>query len=73
MTHAGSSEHAAAGAHGAGHAVADVPPWQTLFSADQWHDLRTADRQAARNIVSLMTAIFITGLIGYVGICVWVA
>jgi hypothetical protein len=64
MTH-GSSEHGTSGG-GAG-------ATQTLFPPDEWRALQAEDRQAARNIVCLMTGVFIVGLILYSGIAIWVA
>jgi hypothetical protein len=69
MTHGNSN---IGGGHGE-HAMEAVPSWQSLFSSGQWEMLQAADRQAARNIVCLMTGIFILGLIGYLGVCFWVA
>jgi hypothetical protein len=46
---------------------------QTLFPPEEWRALQAEDRQAARNIVCLMTGVFITGLILYLGIAIWVA
>jgi hypothetical protein len=63
MAHSGSSGHGTSGA------VAS----QTLFSPDEWRALQAEDRQAARNIVCLMTGVFIVGLILYSGIAIWVA
>jgi hypothetical protein len=66
MSHAGSSGHGTSG---------DLcsPTAQTLFPPEEWRALQAEDRQAARNIVCLMTGVFITGLILYLGIAIWVA
>ncbi len=66
MSHAGSSGHGTSG---------DLcpPAAQTLFPPEEWRALQAEDRQAARNIVCLMTGVFITGLILYLGIAIWVA
>jgi len=50
----------------ASHQAASGPAdWHSLFPPEQWDDLRREDRQAARNIVVLLTTVFITGLIMY--------
>ena len=42
-----------------------TPSGPTLFPTGEWETLQTSDREAARNIVVLMTGVFILGLIGY--------
>jgi hypothetical protein len=71
MAHAGSSGHGASG--GGGGLSSPTGESQTLFPPDEWRALQAEDRQAARNIVCLMTGVFITGLILYLGIAIWVA
>ena len=39
-----------------------------LFTAREWDVMRAEDRQAAKQIVVLMAAIFIMGLLGYLSI-----
>ena len=68
MTHASPSGHETSG-----HGSSAVAPSQTYFAPAEWEALRAEDRQAARNIVCLMTGVFIAGLIGYLGIAIWVA
>ena len=70
MTHASPSGHETSAA---GHGSSAAASGQTYFAPDQWEALRAEDRQAARNIVCLMTGVFIAGLIGYLGIAIWVA
>jgi hypothetical protein len=72
MTHPGSSE--TGGLHGA------VEPHQALASGGQsnfpeaeWQSLRQQDLTAAKQIVGLMVGIFITGLVLYTGVALWVA
>jgi hypothetical protein len=71
MSHAGSSGHGTSGA--GGELSSPAGGSQTLFPPDEWRALQAEDRQAARNIVGLMTGVFITGLILYLGIAIWVA
>ena len=69
MTHASPSGHETS----AGHGSAAVASSQTYFTHAEWEALRAEDRQGARNIVCLMAGVFIAGLIGYLGIAIWVA
>jgi hypothetical protein len=46
---------------------------QTYFAEAEWRDLRETDKTAAKHIVGLMVGIFITGLILYSGVALWVA
>jgi hypothetical protein len=46
---------------------------QTLFPPAEWEMLQASDREAGRNIVCLMTSIFVTGLIGYLVIALIVS
>jgi hypothetical protein len=70
MTHASPSGHETSAV---GHGSSTVVPGQTYFAPAEWEALRAEDRQGARNIVCLMTGVFIAGLIGYLGIAIWVA
>ena len=70
MTHASPSGHEIGAA---GHGSSGGTAGQTYFAPAEWEALRAEDRQAARNIVCLMTGVFISGLIGYLGIAIWVA
>jgi hypothetical protein len=62
------SEHSA---HG-GHPTPDISS-QPAFSASDWETFQAEDRQAARNIVGLMTGIFILGVFGYLVVAYVVA
>ncbi len=44
-----------------------------LFPPAQLEQLREDDRKAAAYVVGLMIGIFILGLVGYLGVCFWVA
>lgn len=44
-----------------------------LFPHGEWEALRMQDLYAARVIVLLLLSIFIMGVIGYIGVCLWVA
>ena len=46
---------------------------QPFFSASEWEALQASDREAGRNIVCLMTSIFVAGLIGYLIVALIVA
>jgi hypothetical protein len=52
--------------HHAGHSA------PTVFTDAEWQALRTADKEAGRNIAGLMTGVFASGLIGY-AIIAWIA
>jgi hypothetical protein len=71
VANAGPSGHGTSG--GGGDLCSPAASSQTLFPPDEWRALQAEDRQAARNIVCLMTGVFITGLILYLGIAIWVA
>jgi hypothetical protein len=72
MTHPGTPEtgnlHGGAVPHHAG-----TPAEQTYFSEAEWQVFRQQDLTAAKQIVGLMVGIFITGLILYSGVALWVA
>jgi hypothetical protein len=46
---------------------------QTYFPGAEWRILREQDMTAGKQIVGLMVGIFITGLILYSGVALWVA
>jgi len=45
---------------------------QPIFTPAEIEALRADDRSAAAAIVGLMAGIFTLGLIGYLGVCIWV-
>jgi hypothetical protein len=45
---------------------------QQVFSLAEVEAFRADDRSAATAIVGLMAGIFALGLIGYLGVCLWV-
>jgi hypothetical protein len=45
---------------------------QQVFTPAEVEALRADDRSAATAIVGLMAGIFTLGLIGYIGVCLWV-
>jgi hypothetical protein len=45
---------------------------QQVFSPAEVEAFRADDRSAATAIVGLMAGIFALGLIGYIGVCLWV-
>jgi hypothetical protein len=49
------------------------PLEQTYFPEAEWRSLREADITAGKHIVGLMFSIFITGLLLYSGVALWVA
>jgi len=49
------------------------PLEQTYFPEAEWRSFREADLTAAKHIVGLMVGIFITGLLLYTGVALWVA
>jgi hypothetical protein len=49
------------------------PAEQTYFPEAEWRELRETDKTAGKHIVGLMVGIFITGLILYSGVALWVA
>jgi hypothetical protein len=55
------------------HSAEGLAAWHSLFPPQEWDDLRREDRQAARNIVVLLTTVFLTGLVMYLGIAFIVA
>jgi hypothetical protein len=46
---------------------------QQIFSSAEVEAFRADDRSAATAIVGLMAGIFLLGLIGYFGVCLWVS
>jgi hypothetical protein len=49
-----------------------MTPSQQPFTPAEVEALRADDRSAATAIVGLMAGIFTLGLIGYIGVCLWV-
>jgi Flp pilus assembly pilin Flp len=45
---------------------------QQIFTPAEVEAFRADDRSAATAIVGLMAGIFALGLIGYLGVCLWV-
>jgi Flp pilus assembly pilin Flp len=45
---------------------------EPIFSPSEVEAFRADDRNAAAAIVGLMAGIFTLGLIGYLGVCLWV-
>ena len=45
---------------------------QPIFTLAEVEAFRADDRSAATAIVGLMAGIFTLGLIGYLGVCLWV-
>jgi hypothetical protein len=45
---------------------------QQIFAPAEVEALQADDRSAATAIVGLMAGIFTLGLIGYLGVCLWV-
>ena len=43
-----------------------------LFTPTEVEAFRADDRSAATMIVGLMAGIFTLGLVGYIGVCLWV-
>jgi hypothetical protein len=60
------SEHSGHGGH------PNISP-QPAFSAPDWETFQAEDHQAARNIVGLMTGIFVLGVLGYLAVAYVVA
>ena len=54
------------------HEADGVSGGQTLFPPAELESLHVADREAARNIVSLLGGLFIVGLILYTLVALWV-
>jgi hypothetical protein len=48
------------------------PAWQGLFALAEVEAFHQDDRKAAASIVILMAGIFTIGLLGYIGVCLWV-
>jgi hypothetical protein len=42
------------------------------FTASEWAELQAEDRHAAGNIVRLLTAIFVIGILMYSLVCTWI-
>ncbi len=72
MSHGG-SQHGAPGPTSGAHGHAPAPGGQALFPAQEWAMFQAEDRQAARNIVVLLTAVFSVGVVLYLSIALVVS
>jgi hypothetical protein len=45
---------------------------QTVFSPAEVEAFRREDGSAGRTVVCLLVGIFTLGLVGYIGVCLWV-
>ena len=61
-----------AGTHFCGYKGIRMTIEQQIFTPAEVEVFRADDRSAATAIVGLMAGIFTLGLIGYLGVCLWV-